>query len=126
MNWDDSFREVLLNMLRITYANKELTQMTLRESKFLQKSAVKKVLSIETEYIDLFVRTLKEGIEQGIFRAFDSKVMGNFIAYNMFFFPLRSWYFRHSVSFKEVENQVVDFTLSAFLKMPLDQDLTTT
>jgi len=52
--------------------------------------------------------------------------MGNFIAYNMFFFPLRSWYFRHSVSFKEVENQVVDFTLSALLKMPSDQDLTTT
>jgi AcrR family transcriptional regulator len=116
----ERLKALMVTMLRITYANMELTQMTLRESKFLQKSALKKVLSIETEYIDRFVETLKEGIEEGIFKAFDPKVMGNFIAYNMFFFPLRSWYFRRSVSFEEVENQVVDFTLAALLKKPSD------
>ncbi|MFH1350347.1 MAG: TetR/AcrR family transcriptional regulator [Pseudomonadota bacterium] len=109
-------KALMLNMLRITYLNKELTQMTLRESKFLQKAALKKVLYMESEYIGLFVKTLQDGIAKGVFKAFDPKIMGNFIAYNMFFFPLRSWYFRDSVSFAEVEKEVLNFTLGALLK----------
>jgi hypothetical protein len=44
--------------------------------------------------------------------------MGNFIAYSMFFFPLRSWYFRKTVSFQEVEKEIIDFTLDALLVHP--------
>jgi AcrR family transcriptional regulator len=112
----ERLRALMANMLRVTYQNMELTQMTLRESKFLQKPALKKVLSMESEYIDRFVKTIEEGIRKGIFKPVNAKIMGNFIAYNMFFFPLRSWYFQKTVSFEEVERQIMDFTLDALLR----------
>jgi AcrR family transcriptional regulator len=114
----ERLRALMTNMLRVTYQNMELTQMTWRESKFLQKPALKRVLSTESEYIERFVKTIQEGIGKGIFKPFNAKIMGNFIAYNMFFFPLRSWYFQKTVSFEEVEKQIMDFTLDALLVHP--------
>ncbi len=114
----ERLRALMTNMLRVTYQNMELTQMTLRESKFLQKPALKKVLSTESEYIERFVKTIEEGTRKGIFKPFNAKIMGNFIAYNMFFYPLRSWYFRKTVSFEEVEKQIIDFTMNALLVHP--------
>ena len=64
------------------------------------------------------MKTIEEGIRKGIFKALNPKIMGNFIAYNMFFFPLRGWYFRNAVSFEEVEKEIIDFTLEALLVHP--------
>jgi AcrR family transcriptional regulator len=114
----ERLRALMTTMLRITYHDKDLTQMTLRESKFLKKSALKKVLSTESEYIEHFVKTIEEGIRKGIFKPVNPKIIGNFIAYNMFFFALRSWYFRQAVSFEEVEKAIIDFTLDALLVPP--------
>jgi AcrR family transcriptional regulator len=114
----ERLKALMTTMLRITYHDKELTQMTLRESKFLKKSALKKVLSTESDYIERFVKTIEDGIRKGIFKPVNPKIIGNFIAYNMFFFALRSWYFRHAVSFEEVENAIIDFTLDGLLAYP--------
>jgi AcrR family transcriptional regulator len=114
----DRLRVLLLSMLRNAHDYRKLIQMTFRESKFLEPSALKKVLALESKFIRAFVDVVEVGIKKGIFKEVNPSIIGNFIAYNTFFFPLRAWFFRGRVSFEEVEKQIVDFTLNAVLKDP--------
>ena len=64
------------------------------------------------------VEVVRYGVEKGVFRKIDPIIIGNFIAHNTFFYPLRSWYFKNKISYEDVEKQVVDFSLQAILKRP--------
>ncbi len=115
---EEKLKALIKNMLQSTYKYKDLTQMTFRESKFLEKSALKKILSIESKFIRVIVEVVRYGVEQGVFREVNPVIIGNFIAHNTFFYPLRSWYFKNQVSYEDVEKHVVDFSLKAILKNP--------
>ncbi|MFC1822546.1 TetR/AcrR family transcriptional regulator [Thermodesulfobacteriota bacterium] len=112
----EKLRLLMLSMLRAAYDFKDMTQMTFRESKFLEKSALKQILSIESKFISAFVEVVGEGIEKGVFKDVNPTIIGNFIAYNTFFYPLRNWFFNNRFSFEEVEKEIMDFTLGAILK----------
>ncbi len=112
----DRLRVLLLSMLRNAYDYRELIQMTFRESKFLEPTSLKKVLALESKFIRAFVDVVEDGAKKGVFKAVNPTIIGNFIAYNTFFFPLRAWFFRGRVSFEDVEEQIVDFILSAVLQ----------
>ena len=102
-------------MLKSVYENKDHIQMTFRESKFLEKSALKNVLAIESQFIEVFVKLIEEGVQKGVFRKVDPQITGNLIAYNMFFYPLRGWYFRGKVELESIEEQIVDFIMNGLI-----------
>ena len=108
---------LIKNMMQSGYKYKKLTQMTFRETKFLEKSALKKILSIESKFIETMVEVVRYGIKQGVFRKdIDPLIIGNLIAHNTFFYPLRSWYFKKQVSYEDVEKHVVAFFVKRCFK----------
>ena len=58
----------------------------------------------------------EEGVQKGVFRKVDPQITGNLIAYNMFFYPLRGWYFRGKVELESIEGQIVDFIMNGLIK----------
>jgi AcrR family transcriptional regulator len=115
---DQKLRALLTVMLKAAYENKDLIQMTFRESKFLEKTALKKILATESKYIQAMIDIVKEGIEKGVFKEVDPIVIGSFIAYNSFFYPLRGWFFKDKVTYEAIESQIINFILNGLLKSP--------
>ena len=101
--------------LQFVDENFQFIQMTFRESKFLEKSAFRQVLAIESQFIGEFVKAIEEGIEKGVFRPVEPHIVGNLISYNTIFLPLRGWYFQDGYSTDEIEKQVIDFIMRALL-----------
>jgi AcrR family transcriptional regulator len=112
----EKLKALVQAMLKSVYENKDHIQMTFRESKFLEKSALKNVLAIESQFIEVFVKLIQEGVQKGVFRRVDPQITGNLIAYNMFFYPLRGWYFRGEVELESIEEQIVDFIMNGLIK----------
>ncbi len=115
---EEKLKALIKNMMRSGYEYKKLTQMTFRESKFLEKSALKKILAIESEFIEAMIEAVRYGIEKKVFKKVNPVIIGSLIAHNTFFYPLRSWYFKNQISYEEVEKHVVDYSLNAILKNP--------
>ena len=120
-NKDDplkKLKQVILHMMRTGREHKDLTQMTFRETKFLEKKALKKILEIESQFIETIVSIVEEGIAKDVFYDVNPTIIGSLIAHNTFFYPLRSWYFKGQFSYEEIEKQVIDYTLRAIVKHP--------
>jgi len=130
-DWTETLKEVLsrniqdpeekllvltATMVRRAYRLREGILMAFRETKFLEKGALHKVLSLEADFINAFVDTLKEGIEQGVFREVDPTILGSYIAYSTYFYPNRSWYFRGKVSFEKVAEQIIEAVMCSVRK----------
>jgi AcrR family transcriptional regulator len=108
-------RALIQVTLQFVHENSQFIQMTFRESKFLEKSAFKQVLTIESQFIGVFVETIEDGINKGVFRAVEPNIVGNLISYNTIFLPLRGWFFKDSIPVDEIEQQVMDFIMGALL-----------
>ena len=115
---EKKLKALIKNMMRSGYEYKNLTQMTFRESKFLEKSALKKILAIESKFIEAMIEVVRYGVEKEVFKEVNPVIIGSLIAHNTFFYPLRSWYFKNQISYEEVEKHVVDYSLNAILKNP--------
>lgn len=128
--WEEKFNSVevkeitdpvkrLKALIRVTLQfvneNYQFIQMTFRESKFLEKSAFKQVLAIESQFIGEFVKTIEDGIQKNVFRPVTPQIIGNLISYNTIFLPLRGWYFKGAHSVEEIEQQVTDFIMTSLL-----------
>lgn len=112
----EKLRTLVAAMLKSVSENKDHIQMTFRESKFLEKSALKNVLAIESQFIEVFVRLIEEGVRKKVFRDVNPQIIGNLIAYNLFFYPLRGWYFRKKVSLSSIENEIIEFISTGLLR----------
>lgn len=114
-NPEKRLRALIQVTLQFVHENSQFIQMTFRESKFLEKSAFKQVLTIESQFIGVFVETIEDGINKGVFRPVEPNIVGNLISYNTIFLPLRGWFFRDSIPVDEIEQQVMDFIMGALL-----------
>ena len=112
---EERLRALIQVTLQFVHENSQFIQMTFRESKFLEKSAFKQVLTIESQFIGVFVETIKDGINKGVFRPVEPNIVGNLISYNTIFLPLRGWFFKDSIPVDEIEQQVMDFIMGALL-----------
>lgn len=130
-DWTETLKEVLSRniedpeeklsvltrtMVERAYRLRKGIQMAFRETKYLEKGALQKVLSMESDFINAFVETLKEGIARGIFREVDPTIMGSYIAYITYFYPNRGWYFKGEVPFEKVADQVVSAVMASIRK----------
>jgi len=101
--------------LKIMKRHRKLFQMTFLESKNIGKSTLKKIMSKESNLIMAFVNTIKDGVDQGVFKKVNPMIIGNFIFFSIFFYPLRKWFFKGGFSFEEIEKEIVDFISESLL-----------
>ncbi|MCJ8499197.1 TetR/AcrR family transcriptional regulator [Desulfatitalea alkaliphila] len=88
-------RAVIREMMRFSFRYKEEVLLLYRESKQLPKMLRKEILIRENGFIREIEAILRKGVEKKIFVMEDPAFTADMIAYELSFFPLRSWNLKH-------------------------------
>lgn len=88
-------RAVIREMMRFSFRYKDEVLLLYRESKQLPKKLLKEILIRENGFIRQIEAILRKGLEKKIFVMEDPAFTADMVAYELSFFPLRSWNLKH-------------------------------
>ena len=107
-------RAVIREMMRFSFHYKDEVLLLYRESKQLSKKLLKEILSRESGFIREIEAILQKGLEKKVFAMEDPAFTAGMIAYELSFFPLRSWNLKR-FSEEELIRRVEDHIMGAIL-----------
>jgi AcrR family transcriptional regulator len=110
----EQLRAVIREMMRFSFRYKDEVLLLYRESKQLSKKLLKEILARESGFIREIEAILRKGLEKKVFVMEDPAFTAGMIAYELSFFPLRSWNLKR-FSEEDLIRQVEDHIMSAIL-----------
>ena len=111
----DSMWEVVEDM-------EKLLVLAYRETNWLKRDELKKVLAQESRLVSYFDQIILRGMELGEFRKVDSVLTANTIVFLLAFLPLRGWNFRKDYNYKKVKSFVFDLIFNGILEKKSEND----
>lgn len=92
------------------------------ESKFLNRAALKDVLSDEYRTIEHFRKIIEEGVRQNFFALKDPFFAATVIVYLLMLGPMRGWSYQEKYGQRVARENLIDFCLKALLKKDTSTD----